>query len=70
MFYNRGMAKRFSRRITRKIKKILKENEARNIIEKEFTDSHGNKSKLILDFNPHATKEPTIQGGFNYGEDK
>ena len=62
--------KSFSKRVTRKIKRVLKENEARNIIQKEFLDSQGNKSKLILDFNPHSPKEPTVQGGFNYGENK
>ena len=41
-----------------------------NIIEKEFTDSRGNKSKIRLDFNPHSPKEPTVQGGYNYGDEK
>ena len=69
--YNYCMARRsFSKRIVRKIKRMLKPDEAKNIIEREFTDSHGNKSRLILDFNPHKPSEPTIQGGYNYGENK
>jgi len=64
------MAKRFSRRVTRRKKTKLKPNEVNSVIEKVFIDSRGNKSILKFDFNPHKTSEPTIQGGFNYGDDK
>lgn len=62
--------KSFSRRVVRKIKRTLKVDELQNVIEKEFTDSRGNKMKFRFDFNPHSPKEPTIEGGFNYGENK
>ena len=62
------MAKSFRKRIVKKIKRVLRRDEAKNIIEKEFTDSKGNKSKIIIDFNPHSIKEPTIQGGYDYGD--
>ena len=62
------MARRsFSKRVTRKIKKTLKPNEAQNIIEREFTDSHDNKHRFRMDFNPHSPSEPTIEWKVNYG---
>lgn len=65
------MAKRsFSRRVVRKIKRILKPDEAKNIIEKEFEDSHNNKIKFRFDFNPHSTEEPTIKWQRNHGDNK
>jgi len=64
------MAKNFSRKVIRKIKKILKPDEIQNVIEKEFSDSRGNKLKFRFDFNPHSPNKPTIQGGFKYGDDK
>ena len=69
--YNIDMARKsFSKRIVRKIKKRLTPDETQNIIEKEFTDSHNNKHKLRIDFNPHSQKEPTIETYIDYGEDK
>jgi hypothetical protein len=64
------MTRKFSKRITRRIKKIIKENEARNIIEKEFTDNRGNKVRLRFDFNPHPIDEPTIKWQRQYGDNE
>ena len=60
--------KSFRKRVIKKIKRTLQMNEMQNIIEKEFTDSKGNKSKLRFDFNPHSPKEPTIQLDYKYGD--
>ena len=63
------MAKRFSKRVVRKIKKILKPDETRDVIEKEFMDSHGNNVKFIFDFNPHTINKPTIEWQRKYGDE-
>lgn len=62
------MGKRFSRRTTRRTQRKIKPEEVNNIIERNFIDSRGNKSTIRFDFNPHKPSEPTIQGGFNYGD--
>ena len=62
------MGKRFSKRTTRKTKVRLNPNYLQNIIEKEFTDSKGNKSIIRFDFNPHPISEPSIQLDYKYGE--
>lgn len=65
------MAKRsFSKRVVRKIKRVLKPDEAQNIIETEFSDSHNNKIRFRVDFNPHPIDEPTFRWQRDYGENK
>ena len=62
--------KSFRKRVINRIRRTLRMDEADNIIEKEFTDSRGNKSKLRFDFNPHSPKEPTIETYIDYGDNK
>ena len=62
--------KSFSRRVVRKIKRTLKVDELQNVIEKEFTDSRGNKVRLRFDFNPHPIDEPTIKWQRQYGDNE
>jgi hypothetical protein len=64
------MAKRFSKRVVRKVKKILKPDETRDVIEKEFGDTRGNKTILQFDFRPHSINKPTVEIEYDYGEDK
>lgn len=65
------MAKRsFSKRVVQKIKRILKSSEINNIIEKEFGDDKGNKTKIRFDFNPHPINKPTIELQYDYGDNK
>ena len=65
------MAKRsFSKRVVRKIKRVLKPDELNDVIEKEFGDGQGNKTKLRFDFNPHPISEPTINIQYDYGDNK
>lgn len=61
------MAKRFSKKQTKRTKVRLTPREAENIIEKEFTDDKGNKTKLRFDFNPHPIGKPTIELDYEYG---
>ena len=60
--------KSFTKRVVRRIKRTLSPDEAQNVIEKEFESKKGDKLKFRFDFNPHSPKEPTIEGGFNYGD--
>lgn len=62
--------KSFRKRVINRIRRTLRMNEMNNVIEKEFTDSRGNKSKLRLDFNPHLPKDPTIELQYDYGDNK
>ena len=62
------MAIRITRRKSKKTKVRLQPNEARNVIEKEFADSRGNKVKLRVNLNPHSPKEPTVDWQRKYGE--
>lgn len=62
--------KSFSRKIVRKIRKVLHRDEAENIIEKEFGDNKGNKTRLRFDFNPHPINKPTIELEYDYGDNK
>ena len=65
------MARRsFSKRVTRKLKRIIKQNELQNIIEREFIDSHNNKVQLKFDFNPHNFNEPTFRWQRQYGDNE
>ena len=64
------MARRFTRQRTKRTRVRLRPDEAKNIIEQEFTDSRGNKARLRLDFNPHSPKEPTMDWKRKYGEEQ
>lgn len=64
------MAKRFSKRVTRKTQRKVKPEEVNNIIEKDFIDSRGNKIKIKFDFNPHPISEPTFKWQRDYGDNK
>lgn len=63
------MAKKYSKRITRKTKIKLSPEQADKIIQAEFTDSKGNKTYVDFNVTPHNPfKTPTIQGFRNNGE--
>ena len=62
--------KSFRKRVVRKIKRILRMDEAQNVIEREFGDNQGNKTKIRFDFNPHSPKDPTIELQYDYGDKK
>lgn len=62
------MAKRFSKRVTRKTQRKVKPEEVNNIIEKDFIDSRGNKIKMQYDFRPHSINEPTFSIKRDYGD--
>ena len=62
--------KSFRKRVTRKTQRKIKPDEVNSVIEKDFINSRGNKLKIQLDFNPHNINRPTIEGGFNYGDNK
>lgn len=62
--------RKFSRRTTKKTKVKLNPNEVRDVIEREFGDDKGNKTKLRFDFRPHPIKEPIIQLDYDYGDKK
>ena len=62
--------KSFSRKIVRKIRKVLHRDEAQDMIEKEFSDSHNNKIKFRFNFSPHPINEPTIKWQRDYGDNK
>lgn len=65
------MVKRsFSKRVVKKIKRVLRLDEAKNMIEKEFSDIRDNKIKFRFDFNPHPANEPTIKWQRQYGENE
>lgn len=63
------MGKKFSKRIKRTIKKFLNPQEMRDVIEKEFGDNKGNKTKIRFDFSPHPISEPTFKLEYEYGKD-
>ena len=64
------MAKRFSRKVTKKKIFKLTPKQAENIIEKEFSDSRGNKIRFRFDNNPHKIDEPTIEWKRKYSEEE
>lgn len=72
VFYNKIMAKRsFSRRVYRKIKKLLSPKNAEDIIKREFEDSRGNKHELNFNFRPHSPNDGgDIRLKYNQGENK
>lgn len=62
------MKRFFSRKTQKKTQIKLTPKESQNIIEKEFSDSKGNKLKFRFDFNPHPINDPTIQFDVKHGE--
>ena len=55
------MAKRFSRRTTRKKTYKLSPKEAHEVIKNEFTTKYGNKIQKRFIFEPHEPNDPTIK---------
>ena len=51
----------FSKRVVRRIKRMLSPKDAEEIIRQEFEDSRGNKSRVIYDVRPHSPNKPTIE---------
>lgn len=67
MFYNIGMAKRFSKKTKRKTTFRLSPKDAEKIIQAEFIDSRGNKTYIDFNVAPHNPfTTPTIQWYRNY----
>lgn len=64
------MARRFSKRTTRKKTYKLSPKNAEEIIRQEFTDSRGNKVKFKFDFRPHPIDEPTAEWQRKYNKEK
>ena len=62
------MTKRYSKQTTKKTTVKLSPKEAEDIIEKEFGDTEGNKTKIRFDFNPHPIDEGTINIYYDYGD--
>ena len=63
------MAKRFSRKVTKKRIFRLNINEANEIIRKEFIDSRGNRMRMILDAKIQKPNQPTIEWNREYNKD-
>ena len=64
------MAKRFSRRVTRKTQYKLTPKDAETIIRQEFTDSKGNKYYTDTNIRPHNPQKGTVEGYVNHKGDK
>lgn len=64
------MAKRFSRRITRKKTYKLSPKNAEEVIRQEFTDSRGNRHIFKMDIRPHKPNKPTIEGTVEYKDEQ
>ena len=54
------MARKFSKKITRKTRVRLSLREAEEIIKQEFTTKYGNRIQKRFIFKPQAPNEPTI----------
>ena len=63
------MGKKFSKKTTKKYRVKLLPRDIDNIIEKEFGDSRGNKTRFRIDFRPHSIEEPTIDLKYEYSEE-
>ena len=71
MVYNIDiMAKRFSKRVTRKTRIKLSPKDANEIIRQEFSDDRGNKFIFRMTGNPHSPSEPTIKGTVQYKDEE
>ena len=60
------MAKRFSKKVTRKKIYRLSPENAEDIIRQEFIDHRGNKHIFKMNIRPHNPNEPTIEGTVEY----
>ena len=70
MFYNVFMARKsFTKRVFRRIKRIISPKDAEEIIKKEFSDSHGNQMNMSIDVKPQSPNKPTIEWNRNYNEE-
>ena len=64
------MAKKYSRKVTKKRIFKLNPRDAQDIIEKEFSDSRGNRIRFRHDFRPHPIDEPTIEWQRKYNKER
>lgn len=65
------MARRYSKRTTRKIKIKLKSKDAKQIIKSEFSDDNGNRHILDVNFRPHSPfKEGDMKLKYKQGENE
>jgi len=62
------MARKFSKKITRKIRVRLSPREATNIIEEEFADTRGNKFRFRVTGKPHKPSKSTIEREIQYND--
>ena len=62
------MARKFSKRITRKTRVKLSPQQASNIIEEEFADTRGNKFRFRITGKPHKPNKPTIEREIQYND--
>lgn len=62
------MARRYSKKVTKKRIFRLSPRDAENIIYKEFTDSHGNKHIFKVRFKPQNPFEPDFKQTVEYKE--
>ena len=64
------MAKRFSKKISRRKTYKLSPHDAEEIIRQEFTDSHRNRHIFKMDIRPHRPSRPTIEGTVEYKDEQ
>ena len=62
------MARKFSKKSSKKTKIKLSPKQADEIIRQEFTDRKGNKMNILLDIKPKKPNEPIIEWNRQYKE--
>lgn len=62
------MARRYSKKNTRKTRIMLSPKDAAHVIEAEFTDKKGNKIYLDIDLFPHLPNRPMFEWYRDYNE--